>query len=147
MQDLHYLESSENEYKKLGINLFYTFGLFNNFYSSKLKKFGLTTYQYNILRILKMHQPNAVSINIIQHCMPDKRSDVSRLIERMRLKGLVERQICAQDRRKVDVTIKPKGLKLLQKIEYEEIEWDKEFFTMDENEVCKLNQLLENIKR
>ncbi|MCX7723608.1 MAG: MarR family transcriptional regulator, partial [Verrucomicrobiae bacterium] len=82
-----------------------------------LSKFDLTPQQFNLLRILRGQYPSPASISLIKERMLDKMSDASRLVDRLIQKKLVERKICSQDRRKVDVIITRKGLKLLEKID------------------------------
>jgi DNA-binding MarR family transcriptional regulator len=48
-----------------------------------LKEYGLTSQQYNILRILRGQSTNKASINLLKERMIDKMSDVSRMIDRM----------------------------------------------------------------
>jgi DNA-binding MarR family transcriptional regulator len=135
-----------NNYHKLSVNIAYTFGWVNSFYSQKLKDFGLTPHQFNILRILKGHYPATVSINVLKNCMPDKMSDTSRLIERLRVNGFVERHVCPKDRRKADVVINEKGMELLNKIEKTEEDWDGFFNNITEKEASALNDLLDKLR-
>lgn len=135
------------EFKKLALNLFYTFGIVNNHYSSVLKEFGLTTHQYNILRLLNERYPEPVSIVILRDCMPDKQSDVSRLVDRMVKAGLVERKECPLDRRKVDVTINEMGRELLLQIQSSEDKLDDIFIHISPSEAEQVNILLDKINK
>lgn len=48
--------------------------------------------------------------------MLDRSSDVSRLVDRLAKMGLVSRQTCQADKRRIDVLLSAKGDKLLQKL-------------------------------
>lgn len=106
-----------SEHQKLLINLIYT----HNWALSKIKDFlsdfGLTLQQFNILRIARGQQPNPATINLLRERMLDKMSDASRVVERLRQKGLVERRKSPVDRRSVEVTITDKGLAVLEQID------------------------------
>ncbi len=81
-----------------------------------LKKYDLTSQQHTMLQILKESHPDRVSVKLIKQKMPDKMSDVSRIVERMRKKGLLERKHSETDRRAVEVSITGKGLGVLYEI-------------------------------
>jgi len=106
----------KSEYQKLFINIVYTANWLNNESIKTLKPFGISPQQYNVLRILKGQHPNAISVNNIIDRMLDKNSNASRLVDKLKQKELVEREICPNDRRQVDIKITNKGLALLEKI-------------------------------
>lgn len=106
----------EDIYQKILVNVYYTSNWILQRDTDFLRKYGLTPQQYNILRILKVEHPNRISIKEIKVRMIDKMSDVSRLVERMRKKGLVERVPSDHDRRSVEVSIAGKGLGILYEI-------------------------------
>jgi MarR family transcriptional regulator, multiple gene regulator MgrA len=102
--------------------------------------------QYNILRILRGQHPKGTNINMLKERMLDRMSDVSRLVERLRKAGLVERKSSEVDRRAVDVKITDKGLALLQEIDLElpDLE-DSLKLSLSEDEALQLNHLLDKI--
>lgn len=108
----------KNEFQKLAVNLIYTHGWLLHKQASFFEDYGLTPSQYNILRILRGQYPNPISINLLQDRMLDKMSDISRLVERLRIKELAERKICKNDRRKAEVIITEKGLQLLKETDH-----------------------------
>lgn len=136
----------KSEYHKLAVNIFYTHGWLINNQSSFLKKIGITGAQYNILRILRGQHPNPASINLLKERMLDKMPDASRLVERLKQKGLVEREICKDDRRKVEVKITQKGLKLLQDTDKLEERFDQLFKELKLSEAKTLNDLLDKLR-
>lgn len=110
------------------------------------KQYDITMQQFNILRILRGQHPKAASINTLKERMLDKMSDVSRLVERLRKAGLVERKSSEMDRRAVDVMITSKGLELLRIIDGE-IECLEHALkdSLNEKEVVQLNRLLDKM--
>ncbi|MCC7233141.1 MAG: MarR family transcriptional regulator [Bacteroidia bacterium] len=135
-----------NESHKLGVNLIYTFNWLNTFQVCLLKKYGLTPQQFNVLRILRGQSPHPVSIKLVRERMLDKMSDASRIVEKLRVKKLVERQTCSSDRRACDVTINEKGLKILDALDAEDIHFDKLFSNLSPEEKIHINQLLDKLR-
>ena len=135
-----------NEYHKALLNIIYT----NNHIVSSLaevfKAYGLTRQQYNVLRILKGQLPNSASINLIKERMLDKMSDTSRMVERLRIKGLIARKGNEKDKRAVEVTITDAGLKLLDKMEPQVSEADSVLSNLTGEEATQLNNLLDKIR-
>ena len=110
------------------------------------KQYDITMQQFNILRILRGQHPKAASINTLKERMLDKMSDVSRLVERLRKAGLVERKSSEMDRRAVDVMITPRGLELLRVIDGQiECLEDALKNSLNEKEVVQLNRLLDKM--
>lgn len=135
-----------NEYHKLAVNIFYTYSWLLNLQTQLFKKFKITSNQYNILRILRGQYPNPATINLLKDRMIDKMSDASRLVERLRKKGLVKRELCENDRRRVDVIITDKGLKLLSDIDKLNDEYDSFFKNLSLTESKTLNDLLDKLR-
>lgn len=135
-----------NEYHKLAVNILYTHGWLVNHHAEHLKKSGITGAQYNILRILRGQYPNPASVNLLKERMLDKMSDASRLVERLLQKNLVDRRICPDDRRRVEVIITERGLNLLKELDQKEDEFDKLFKNLDEAEVKAVNDLLDKMR-
>lgn len=130
-------------YQKAGINLTYTTSFMMNRNMRLLKKFGLTLPQFNILRILRGQYPQATTVNDLIDRMLDKSSNASRIVEKLRSKKLVERKVCENDRRAVDVSITKVGLDLLAKIDAVEHEFYFGEGTLTEAEAQLLNDLLD----
>ena len=135
-----------NEYHKLAVNIFYTHGWLINHHASFLKKSGITAAQYNILRILRGQYPNSASVNLLKERMLDKMSDASRLVERLKQKDLVDRKICPDDRRRVEVVITEKGLKVLEEIDKHDDEIDQAFKKLNLSEAKTVNKLLDKMR-
>jgi len=99
------------------LNVLFTASWLDCAITRQLRPFGLTSPQYNILRILNGSAPKGLSVLDIKSRMLDRSSNVSRLVEKLRLAGFVERVTHGKDRRMVIVTISETGKKLLSEID------------------------------
>lgn len=116
------------------------------FISDVLKPYKLTLQQFNILRILRGKYPEAIMVSYIRDRMLDRMSDVSRVIENLRKKGLVERTAAVDDRRRMDIVITDKGMQLLDEIKKENERMDKHLSSLSEQEISQLNFLLDKLR-
>jgi DNA-binding MarR family transcriptional regulator len=135
-----------NEYQKLAINLLYTGNWINAKNLEFLKPHKLTLQQFNILRILRGQYPNPATVNLLIERMLDKMSNASRIVDKLVAKKLVLRNSCPEDRRRVDIIITDKGLRLLEKIEKDENKWDEKFRNLSLNEAIELNNYLDKLR-
>lgn len=109
-------------------------------------KEGITGQQYNILRILR-GAGKPISTLQIRERMLDKMSDTSRIVDRLVLKGLAQKNTCKNDKRLVDVSITGKGRKLLEKIDRYEKDMDAILGNLTDAEAKTLNKLLDKIRQ
>ena len=89
----------ENEFHKAAINLLFTSSWLYNINALHLKQHSLTPEQYNVLRILRGSHPKKLMLAEITTRMIDKSSNATRLVEKLRQKNLVSREICEGNRR------------------------------------------------
>jgi len=136
----------KSEYHKLVVNIIYTANWLTHHHSQRCKEYGITPEQFNILRILRGQHPRPATVNLLIERMLNKMSNASRLVEKLRKKGLVERLTCKEDRRACDVIIAKKGLDLLAEIDREENEWNRPISHISENEAGSLNRLLDKLR-
>ena len=136
----------KNEFQKTGINIIFTFNWLDARTRSFLKNYDLTPQQYNILRILRGQYPNPSTINLLKERMLDKMSDASRLVERLRVKELLERTPSSEDRRSVNFLFSQKGLDLLAEIDKYFHEYEKVFNSLTVEDATILNQLLDKLR-
>jgi len=136
----------QSEHQKAVLNILFTSNWLESDSARVLKPFGISSQQYNVLRILKGQGENAISVNNIMSRMIDKMSNTSRLVEKLRKKELIERVTCEHDRRQVDVRITTKGLLLLKEADKEMNQFDKMKDRLTEEESKKLSELLEKIR-
>lgn len=135
-----------NVYEKMVINLLFTSSWLNGHQLQWLKPHSISPQQYNILRILRGQYPGPARIQLLKERMLDKMSNVSRLVEKLRLKGLLERHTCDNDRRAVDVLITQKGLNLLTVIDRQMTEGLTRFHTLTPEEAHQLSNLLDKLR-
>jgi DNA-binding MarR family transcriptional regulator len=114
----------KSPYQKAVLNLIFTANWLQGHQQEFFKKFGLTLQQFNILRILKGQHPKAISATEIKSRMLDKNSDVSRLLDRLDLKGLINKTTCPIDKRAADISISTAGLELLRELDQKQKEID-----------------------
>lgn len=135
-----------NETHKLAVNIIYTFNWLNTFNTALLKPYKITMQQFNVLRILRGQLPNPASVKLIRERMLDKMSDASRIVEKLRIKGFIERKISTDDRRACEVVITENGMKLLSNIDKAYVSFDNIFSTLKESEIKQLNTLLDKMR-
>jgi DNA-binding MarR family transcriptional regulator len=131
-----------NAHQKAIINLIFTSNWLTSKQQEFLKPFGITGQQFNILRILRGQQSKSISGTAIKARMLDKNSDVSRLLDRLGAKGLIEKKTSPSDRRATDVLITQKGLEILDAIDKKQLEADAILF-LTEEEATQLSNLLD----
>jgi DNA-binding MarR family transcriptional regulator len=133
--------------KKALLNVMYTQNVIADQFNELLKPFDLSAEQFNVLRILRGQKGNAVNMCTIQERMIAKTSNTTRLVDKLLLKGLVLREICPQNRRKMEITITPKGMELLKQLDPLVEAHEKKFGNnLSEKELAQLNTLLEKFR-
>jgi len=78
---------------------------------------GITTQQYNVLRILRGAGERGLPTLEIAERMIESTPGITRLIDRLETKKLVARERCLTDRRQVFCHITPTGLALLKALD------------------------------
>lgn len=136
----------ESEHHKAAINILVTGSWLYNQNASFLKQYNLTPEQFNVLRILRGSHPNPMMLLDISERMIDKKSNCTRLVEKLRQKGFVERKICEDNRRQVDISITPKGLQLLRRIDASSASWLGALKRLSKSEASTLNVILDKIR-
>ena len=136
-----------NEQQKGVLNIMFTYNWIVERIKAMLDKEDITPQQFNILRILRGSHPQPLSTLQIRERMLDKMSDTSRIVDRLILKNLVSKKICAGDKRLVDVTITDKGRRLLEKLDKRNEEMDDIIKELSNSELKTLNKLLDKIRK
>lgn len=90
---------------------------FNEELNLLTKSFGISLPQFNVLRILRGQKGKPANLSTLNQRMIHKMSNTTRLVDKLIEKKLVERCICEDNRRKVEITITSQGLALLTKID------------------------------
>lgn len=133
--------------KQLVLNLLCTNNYVADQYAIFFKSQGLTASQYNVLRILRGQNGKPANLSTIQERMVHKNSNAGRLIDKLLIKGFVERNQCEVNRRKIEVTITNSGLQKLLGIapDLEKIE-EYGVRNLSIEEIKTLNSLLEKLR-
>jgi DNA-binding MarR family transcriptional regulator len=134
-----------NEFQKMSINIIYTANWLNEKMSQILSTEDITQQQYNILRILRGSECPLSTLKIRER-MLDKMSDTSRIVDRLIVKGLVEKFACVKDKRLVDITVTKKGLQLLEKLDALNEQIDSILTGVSEKEAATMNQILDKLR-
>ncbi len=136
-----------NAYQKASVNVLYTASFLSQQTAAALKPFRLTVQQFNILRILRGRGQEPTTIKELTARMLDKMSNASRLVDKLVDKGLVIRNTCAEDRRRVDVIISKTGLDILREAsEAVERNFDQHVQSLSEQEASLLSDLLDKLR-
>ena len=134
-----------NEHLKAMVNLLYT----HSWLEEKIKRFleqqNISMPQYNILRILR-GSGVPLSTMQIRERMLDRMSDTSRIIDRMIIKGIVEKKPNENDKRLVDITITSKGLNTLEELDKRNDELESIASSLTADEAKMLNDLLDKMR-
>src|SRR3954453_11999632 len=85
--------------------------------SQAVEPHDITPQQYNVLRILRGAGEQGLPTLEIAERMIEQAPGVTRLLDRLEVKGLVRRQRCAQDRRQVLCWLTPGGLELVERLD------------------------------
>ena len=134
-----------NEFQKMSINIIYTANWLNEKMGQILATEDITQQQYNILRILRGSECPLSTLKIRER-MLDKMSDTSRIVDRLIVKGLVEKTACIKDKRLADITIAKKGLQLLEKLDSLNEHIDSILKGVSEKEAQAMNQILDKLR-
>jgi DNA-binding MarR family transcriptional regulator len=133
--------------KRTVLNIMFSQNVIADAFNDILKSFDLSVEQFNVLRILRGQKGKPANMCIIQERMIAKTSNTTRLVDKLLLKGLVNREICEENRRKMEITITKNGMELLAELD-PKIEAHEELFAQNltSEEINLLNLLLEKYR-
>jgi DNA-binding MarR family transcriptional regulator len=133
--------------KKVILNFTYTQNVIGDKFHEILKPYDLSREQYNVLRILRGQKGTPANMCVIQERMLSKNSNTTRLIDKLLLKEYVTREVCPENRRKIEVQITQKGLDILTELDPIVVEHEQFFANnLTEEELQHLNILLEKYR-
>ena len=129
------------------VNVIYTAGWLNQLTSRALKPYGLSLQQFNILRILRGRGEEPSTVKLLTERMLDKMSNASRLVDKLKDKGYVERTECPTDRRRVDIRITSLGMEVIgQASDAVDAMRGSTFASLSEEEAATLSHLLDKLR-
>ena len=99
------------------LNLLRTSDRLNRAFQHKTRDWGVTTTQYNVLRILRGAQPTGLTCSAIGSRMITAEPDITRLLARLKGLKLIRQKRDREDRRVIWTQISASGLELLGKMD------------------------------
>ncbi|WP_340157306.1 MarR family transcriptional regulator [uncultured Maribacter sp.] len=112
--------------------------------SMVLKPFDISVQQFNVLRILRGQNGKPANLSTINERMVTKMSNTTRLVDKLILKGYVNRTVCEKNRRKVEIVITEDGLNILKQIDGILFEAEENMLiNFSEEELHQFNELLD----
>jgi len=136
----------KSPHQKAVLNLLFTANWIQNKQRELFEPFGITGQQYNMLRILRGQHPKPIPAVEIKSRMLDKNSDVSRLLDRLIGKNLVNKNQCPNDKRATDINITETGLELLNDLDSAINNIDSHYLTLSKEEAKQLSDLLDKAR-
>ncbi|WP_299527516.1 MarR family winged helix-turn-helix transcriptional regulator [uncultured Lutibacter sp.] len=128
-------------------NILHTGNWMNEKFSDHLKQYALSIQQFQVLSSLRVLKGEPANLLTLQAEMVSKNSNTTRLVEKLRLKGLITRIQSEENRRKVEIRITDAGLNLLNEIEILHSDFQNDIVgNLTYNEILTLNKLLEKIR-
>ncbi|MCP4439650.1 MAG: winged helix DNA-binding protein [Aureispira sp.] len=140
------IKEFKSSFQKAIVNIFFTSNWLRDQQAHIYKTYGLLPQHYNVLRIIKGRNPESISPGEILDVMIDKGRDLTRLVDKLVKKGLVKRHGCPINRRKVNIYVTPKGVKLSDEIEGEMAKWAKQFANIPEEDAEQLSLILDKLR-
>jgi DNA-binding MarR family transcriptional regulator len=136
-----------NNSTRVVLNVTYTQNVITDSFNEVIKPYDISGEQYNVLRILRGQKGQPANMCIIQERMLARTSNTTRLVDKLLLKDLVTRNVCPENRRKIEVLITQKGLDLLSELD-PKVQKHAEFFSknLTQEELIQLNTLLEKYR-
>ncbi len=129
--------------KRTVLNVFFTYYEIYATLSELTKKYEITLEQFNVLRILRGQKKQPINMGEIQERMVARSSNSTRIVDKLVEKKLVDRRICPNNKRKMEIVITNQGLEKLSKIDPEIEEMEKQLSkNLSLGELLHLNELL-----
>lgn len=111
-----------------------------------LKPFEVSLQQFNVLRILRGQKGKPANLSTLNDRMVSKMSNTTRLVDKLIVKGLVLRNTCPENRRKVEIRLTDKGMDALQAMDRAVDAAEKELMgSFTKSELKQLNGLLDRV--
>ena len=147
IEDILKTSQSLSDSKKTVVSLIYTASLVNYKLNEALKSHDISLEQFNVLRILRGQKGVASTLSNVQERMITKKSNTTRLIDKLVTKGFVKREINTENKRKINLNITNSGLEILKTLDILIDKIEKELTSQLTNvETRELGMLLEKIR-
>jgi len=126
------------------LNLMRTSDTLHRVFHCRIRKWGITSTQYNVLRILRGAQPRGLTCAAIGSRMITAEPDITRLLSRLKTLKLIRQHRDRDDRRVVWTHISEPGLELLKSMDPVVEELPRELLGhISQSDLAELIRLLE----
>ncbi len=146
LQDALKTDRFRNNRHRAILNMLYTAYWYKSQVSSILKDNGLTLEQFNVLRILKGKNPEAMCVKDIAGRMLEKSSNVPRIIDRLVKKKLVKRKTSKEDKRETLISMTDKGMEQVDTATRAVDKLDHKILSLTDEDAVTLHELLEKLR-
>lgn len=121
--------------------------LVNNMLNEKIKEalkpYGISMQQFNVLRILRGQKGKPANLATLNERMISRMSNTTRLVDKLLIKGYVDRVVCPSNRRKVEISLTSLGAEALLEMDDVVDRTEKSLVkNFNKEELESLNQLL-----
>jgi len=129
------------------LNIHFTSNWLFRIVQAQLNGFGISHEQYNILRILRGNREGTYCLRDVQERMLNRTANATRLVEKLRKRGLLSRRPNPTNRRMVGVRITQAGLDLLEEMDGPIEELDRRMqAAMASKDASRLTEILEGLR-
>lgn len=129
------------------LNLWRTYDLLKAYEDRLFSEYDLSAQQYNTLRLLKAVHPGRVPTLELGTRLVSRAPDMTRLLDRLEARGLIDRERLPENRRVVEIGITPEGVKLLSTLSRQVTEChSRQLGHMNAEELEMLNRLLDRCR-
>ena len=99
------------------LNLWRTYDRLRTIEDRLFPQYDISSHQYNVLRLLKAAKPDPLPTLLIADRLISRAPDVTRMLDRLEARELIQRVRPAENRRQVLISITASGLRLLRSLE------------------------------
>ncbi len=129
------------------LNIHFTSNWLFRIVQAELNASGISHEQYNILRILRGNREGAYCLRDVQERMLNRTANTTRLVEKLRKRGLLSRRTNPTNRRMVGVRITEAGLDLLEEMDGPIQEIDRRMqVALSSEDAIRLTEILEGLR-
>ncbi|RUA34418.1 MAG: hypothetical protein DSY77_05440 [Bacteroidetes bacterium] len=116
--------------------------------SKEMKTFGITRQQYEVLAILNDNAGKPMNLNMVKSHLRENVPDISRIVQRLVEKRLINRARQADDKRNSAISINSEGAKLIDRIEpIIKQKMDEFFGVLTEEEIAELSRIISKVNQ
>ncbi len=130
------------------LNLWRAFDRLRSIEDELFGPLGITSQQYNVLRLLESHHPVSVPTLTIAERMISKAPDITRMLDKLEKAALIKRTRPVENRRQVLINITEAGHKLIDEIAGPlQHCHEKQLGHLNQDELQQLVSLLRKVRR